>query len=218
MDFTTASLLTFDCYGTIIDWESGIISALRPYLPTVESGELLATYARLEAEAEREYVKYREVLRRVTRGFAKEFSVMIPDETLGDSLPSWPPFSDSRDALRRLQSRFKLAILSNIDDELFAASTQLIGIAFDWVVTAEGVKSYKPGRGHFDRIIELSGLPVGSIIHCGQSPYHDIAPARALGIRSVWVRRRGFGATLPADAQPDLLVETLADLAVEAGV
>lgn len=221
MNFDGVKIVTFDCYGTIIDWETGILAALSPLIrghgARASDAEILRRYARLEAEQEGGvYLRYAEVLRNVVRGFARELDFELAkgeENVLVESLPRWPPFADSVEALGRLQERYRLAILSNIDDDLFALTRNALGLTFDWVVTAQQVRSYKPAPGHFERLLQLADRPKEAVVHCGQSPYHDIAPARALGLRSVWVRRRGHGATLPTNADADLTVDTLRELA-----
>jgi 2-haloacid dehalogenase len=123
------------------------------------------------------------------------------------------------EALKYLKERYKLAVISNIDDDLFAHSARHLGVPFDWVITAEQVESYKPSLNNFEKAIEIIGAPRGEILHVAQSLYHDIAPAKELGLANVWVNRRhnlkGYGATYPADAVPDLEVPDLATLAMK---
>jgi len=214
-------ILTFDCYGTLIDWETGILSALRPVLRRHEVGcgdeDLLRHYGELEPGAERgPFVPYRTVLGRVVEalgrrlGFAPE-----PDEigALAASLPRWEPFADTVPALRALGSRYRLGVISNVDDDLFAGSAGRLGVRFDWVVTAQSVGAYKPSPRMFEAALERIGPPAGRVLHVAQSLFHDIAPARALGLPTVWVNRRvgrsGSGATPPADARPDAEVADL---------
>jgi len=134
----------------------------------------------------------------------------------------WPAFPDSAQALAALQRRYRLAIVSNVDDDLFAASARRLGVAFDWIVTAEQVRSYKPAPAHFLRAIERIGLPRDSLLHVAQSLYHDVAPARSLGLSTVWVNRRlgkaGSGATPAAQAEPDFTVPDLRALASAMGL
>ncbi len=224
IDFDAFDALTFDCYGTLIDWERGILNAMRPLLsahglaPSDE--DILECYAELESEAERaEYLPYREVLRRVMRGFGKRLGFepsAVELDALPESLGSWPPFPDTIESLRRLNARYQLAIVSNVDDDLFAASARRLEVEFDWVITAEQVKSYKPSPNNFKQAIATIGLPCEKILHVAQSLYHDIQPARALGLTTVWVNRRrgkpGSGATAPAEAEPHLEVPDLATL------
>jgi len=214
-------VLSFDCYGTLIDWERGIVEALMPVLSARHIGlsdeQVLELYAELEAEAEQgSYVKYREVLRRVVQqlgsklGFVPYASEL---DCIADSLKSWIPFPDTVEALETLKRRFRLAIISNIDDDLFAFSAQHLKVEFDWVITAEQVKAYKPSSDPFEYAIDRVGLSTERMLHIAQSIYHDIVPAKAVGLSTVWVNRRkgksGPGAIPPAQGQPDLEVTDL---------
>lgn len=224
--------LTFDCYGTIIDWERGIRDALGELLGRPADGEegerLLEAFGRLESEAEAgPFRPYRAVLTDVGARLAAEEGVDPTADTLGrfaGSVGRWPPFPDSTAALTALGGRFRLAIVSNVDDDLFAGSAERLGISFDEVVTAEQVESYKPARAHFDEVLRRLDLPRERVLHCAQSLYHDVSPARALGFTTVWVNRRagrvGGGATPRGSAEPHLEVpdlETLAGILVHRG-
>jgi 2-haloacid dehalogenase len=225
LDFGAFDALTFDCYGTLIDWETGIAEALgrmlepRGVRPPTE--ELLETYAGIEAEAERgEYRTYREILAAGAHGVSERYGVEPTDEevaTFADSVGDWPAFPDSPAALARLKERYRLGVITNCDDDLFAASTRRLGVTFDWVVTAQQARSYKPSLHNFELAFERIEVPRERILHVAQSLYHDHVPARQLGLRSIWVDRRrdkpGFGATPPADATPDLAVADMATLA-----
>jgi 2-haloacid dehalogenase len=229
IDFTHKAVLTFDCYGTIIDWESGILAAIRPILRAhgleVADEQVLELHAALESAAEAgPYRRYTDILVDVMRGLGERLG-FTPSHTEADALAAsvgdWPPFADSAEALATLRRRFKLAIISNIDDDLFAASQRRLGVDFDWIVTAQQARSYKPSLNNFRVALERIGLPPDQLLHVAQSLFHDHVPARQLGLDTVWVNRRsgkrGSGATPPADAQPDLEVpdlRTLADLAV----
>jgi len=229
LDFKPFEILSFDCYGTLIDWESGILAALAPLLETTGLGapreEILAAYAMLEAAAERTYRPYKEVLRLVMDGLGERFGFAVDAgtrEALVRSLPSWPPFPDTRDALRALGTKYRLAVISNIDDDLFAGTARSLGVEFDWVVTARQVGSYKPSLENFRQALARFGAPGEKVLHVAQSLFHDIAPAGSLGLSTVWVNRRhakpGSGATPPASARPDVEVPDLRALAVLAGV
>jgi len=228
LDFTRFQVLTFDCYGTLIDWETGIFSALRPILAAhhkqISDSALLELYAELELRAEQgEFVRYREVLQSVVRGFGQRLG-FVPTEgetrSLPESLANWQPFPDTVDVLRKLRARYRLAILSNIDDDLFALTAPKLGTAFDHVITAQQAQCYKPGK----RIFELARTRIGVArehwLHVGQSIYHDVLPAKSLGITTVWVNRPsprpGAGATKAAAGKPDLEVSSLAALAAAA--
>ena len=225
MDFSRFEVLTFDCYGTLIDWESGILSALEPMRARSENertdDECLERYAALESSIQAgEYMKYRDVLAIVGREMASFLGVSLDGREegyLADSIAGWKPFADSVEALQRLSRRYRLAVISNIDDDLFAHSERHLGVKFDSVVTAGAVRTYKPSHNNFLRAIERIGLPPERILHVAQSLYHDIKPAGELGLASVWVNRRhgrpGAGATAPAIAVPSLEVPSLAALA-----
>jgi 2-haloacid dehalogenase len=218
-------VITFDCYGTLIDWEAGILSALASFRSEnglrVADHELLEAYAALETALQGgDHVSYREVLRGVMRGLATRYSVptaRIDTDTLVASLPNWSPFSDTVEALHRLRRQCKLGIISNVDDELFAATARTLEVPFDWVITAEQVRAYKPSRQNFERALERIGIPKERVLHAAQSRFHDVAPASALGLATVWVNRRGdkpgAGATAPSGAVADLEVPDLATLA-----
>ena len=224
-------VLTFDCYGTLIDWESGILGALGPVLSahrvTLDSDEVLRLYAEMEAKAEEgPYVKYRKVLRRVVRqlGDALGFEPSATElDCLAESLGRWPPFADTGEALRRLHKHCRLAIISNVDDDLFALTARLVGVQFDWVVTAEQARSYKPSLDNFRTAMKTMGVSSDKVLHVAQSLRHDIAPAKALGLTTVWVNRTkgsrrsatASGAASPGAIKADLEVpdlNTLADL------
>jgi len=221
LDLKKFRVLTFDCYGTLIDWESGILQAILPILfrrdVALSDNEILQLYAELEAKAETgTYVKYREVLRKVMQGFGEKFKFVPREEELNalpDSVKNWKPFPDTVDALQKLKERFKLAVISNTDDALFAETARHLRVKFDWVITAEEVKSYKPSENNFKKAMEKMGVSPDKILHVARSVYHDIIPAKSLGLVAVLVRRRGAGATLPAEGKPDLEVPDLKTLA-----
>ena len=226
LDFSKFEVLTFDCYGTLIDWETGILGALRPLLAKhakqLPDEQLLTLYGELEAQIEAgPYRRYREVLRRVVRGMGERLG-FTPSEADMDSLPeslgAWPPFPDTVAALRRLKARHRLAIISNTDDDLFAQTAKLLEVPFDAVITAQQAGSYKPSLNNFRIALERLGVPKEKVLHVGQSRHHDIAPAREMGLKNVLVRRRGRGAVLANAAQPDLEVPDLRTLADRAGV
>jgi 2-haloacid dehalogenase len=221
--------LTFDCYGTLIDWERGIADALSPVLarhghPIAEEA-LLERYALIESALEAgPYLPYREVLRRALDAFGARLGfepTAAERDAFGASVADWPAFADAPAALGVLKTRYRLVILSNVDDDLFAASARRLGVEFDEAITARQVGSYKPTLRNFEVAIERVG-PRERILHVAQSLYHDIAPARAVGLRAVWVNRRarrpGSGATAPSDARPEAEVpdlRTLANLLVD---
>jgi 2-haloacid dehalogenase len=231
LEFTRFQVLTFDCYGTLIDWETGILGALRPILKThgqvVSDVDLLELYSDLELQAEqREFRPYREVLQSVVRGFGERLG-FVPSESevqaLPQSLANWLPFPDTVAALRKLKSRYQLAITSNVDDDLFAATARRLEVQFDHVITAQQARAYKPSLRVFKLAQERIGVQPNQWLHVAQSVYHDVVPAKSLGIATVWVNRPsprpGAGAAKAASAQPDLEVpslKALADLALPA--
>ncbi|MEO2013170.1 MAG: haloacid dehalogenase type II [Fuerstiella sp.] len=216
MDFAKFKCLSFDCYGTLIDWETGISSALSSILKahnvTASRDTLLELYGKAEAEVQSgPYRPYREVLKAVLVkiGHILGFEP-VPDEldSFSTSVMNWPAFPDSSQALRTLATKYQLIILSNIDDDLFQFSQQLLGIDFAHVFTAQQIGSYKPSRRNFEYLVEHAGVPRHELLHVAQSLFHDIVPATDIGLSTVWINRRqgldGFGATRPAAAEPDL--------------
>jgi 2-haloacid dehalogenase len=229
LDFSQFSVLTFDCYGTMIDWESGIFSALRPVLKThkkeISDAALLELYAELEFREEQgKFQNYRDVLQAVMRGFGERLGFKPTHAevcALPDSIASWQPFPDTVAALGRLKTRYKLAVISNIDDDLFALTAPKLGLKFDHVITAQQARCYKPGERIFQMARERIGVDSPRWLHVGQSVYHDVIPAKSLGFATVWVNRpslrAGAGATKAAMAPPDVEVSSLAALADLAG-
>jgi len=202
--------LTFDCYGTLIDWNGGISTALAEVFGEAEAPRLLIRYHELEPRVESEpYRSYRQVLDLCLAGIAMEEGRALADgesTTLSDSLARWPAFPEVPQALARLQEDgWRLAILSNCDRDLIAASLPRLGVRFDRVITAEDVGSYKPDHGHWQRFSALTGADRERHVHVGASLFHDVAPAGELGIPCVWVNRLGE----PADPEPDREVPDL---------
>jgi len=228
LDFDQFDYLSFDCYGTLIDWESGIVAALRPVLErhgvALSDDEILTLFGEVESAAESgPYLPYREILAVTLDGIGARlgFTPSAEErETFGGSVRDWPAFPDSSAGLRALAERFKLVILSNVDDDLFAFSKARLGVEFSDVITAQQVGSYKPNPRNFQVLLERIDNQPERLLHVAQSLFHDIAPAKTFGLSTVWVNRRhdksGFGATPSATAQPDLEVpdlRTLAELA-----
>jgi 2-haloacid dehalogenase len=228
LDFSRFEILTFDCYGTLIDWETGILSALRRILSAhgkqIDDATVLKLYGDFEQRSEQgPFLAYREVLESVVRQFAAELRFSpTGDEvrSLPDSLSTWKPWPDTVAALRRLKPRFKLAILSNVDDDLFALTRPQLKVDFDDVITAQQARAYKPSLKLFELALGRIHTPAHRVLHVGQSIYHDVIPAQALGLATVWVNRPsvrpGVGAVKAADAKPDLTVTSLAELAAAA--
>jgi 2-haloacid dehalogenase len=219
MDFAQFDVFSFDCYGTLIDWESGILGYLRPLFPGVGDNELLAAYSEAEPRIQSAgYQLYREVLAEVMRELGARFGKRLNDADirgLADSLTRWKPFSDTVPALRRLKSRYKLAIISNIDDDLFAHTAKLLEVPFDFVITAEQVRSYKPSLRNFQEAERRMSVPRDRWVHCAESRFHDVAPAKQLGIKNVWVNRQRPGRAAASGSScdtPTLEVKSMQDL------
>jgi 2-haloacid dehalogenase len=221
LDFSRFQAITFDCYGTLIDWETGILAALRPILATHKQDRtdsaILELYAELEPKAQSGPFKpYRQVLEQVVRGFGEKLGFQPSEgevQSLPDSLQSWKPFPDTVAGLEKLKTRYKLAIVSNVDDDLFAATALQLKVSFDQVITAQQAQAYKPSAEMFQLAIRKLGLPADRILHAGQSAYHDVVPAKSLGFATVRVYRRGFGATQATASRPDLEVPDIKTLA-----
>jgi 2-haloacid dehalogenase len=201
---------TFDCYGTLIDWNAGIAGELERVFGTEAAPRLLERYHQVEPEVEAEsYRSYREVLTLSLERVAQDERLQLPEGEAGalaKSLPEWPPFPEVPDALAELRRRdWKLAILSNSDRDLIAASQQRLEIPFDLAIVAEDVQSYKPSHGHWERFFEATTAERERHVHVAASLFHDIAPATELGLTTVWINR------LDEQADPEPTRE-LADL------
>ena len=232
---TDYKVLTFDCYGTLIDWESGIWDALQPLLmandcDAITRNQGLEAFAEIEnaQESETPGMLYPDVLARVHASFAARFDLRTTDElaaAFGASVPHWPAFPDTADALRELKRYFKLVILSNVDRDGFAASNRKLGVAFDAIYTAQDVGTYKPTPGNFEYLLErLSadlGLEAGDVLHTAQSLFHDHVPATEFGLARAWIDRQGlseggaWGATAQVAERPqvDFLFPTMVAMA-----
>jgi 2-haloacid dehalogenase len=219
--FADFEALSFDCYGTLIDWEAGIAAVLDPWARRcglqLDREQLLEAYAAAEAKAELDQPTelYRDILARSFRSLGDQVGAPVTDEdaaALAASVPDWPAFEDSHDALSVLGERFKLIILSNVDRVSFAGSQARLGVEFTSVLTAEEIGSYKPSPRNFDALgaeVRRLGVDHGRLLHVAQSLFHDHLPAKRAGFRTVWINRRhdrpGWGATPapPAEVTPD---------------
>jgi len=229
MNWDQFDCLSFDCYGTLIDWEKGILAALHPILEAhrVSAGDnaLLELFAKAESGIEAgPYRYYRNVLEDVLIDIGKEIGFKPSRDELKRfslSVKDWAAFPDSASALRALSNKYRLIIISNIDDDLFQFSERALKVKFDHVFTSQQIGSYKPSMRNFEYLIQNAGVPVHKLLHVAQSLFHDLMPAKKAGLSTVWINRRkgkdGFGATLPAAAEPDLTVPDLRTLAVLAG-
>ena len=231
-DFTT---LSFDCYGTLIDWETGIWDALQPAIAAsgrsdVRRADALAAFAELESACQTAApaASYPDILARVHDGIAARFGLGAAPgmaAAFGASVPAWPAFADSADALRALKKRFRLVVLSNVHREGFEGSRRRLGVAFDAVYTVGEIGSYKPDPRNFDHMLARlkadHGIAAGEVLHTAQSLFHDHVPARRAGLANAWIDRQGlsqgggWGATARVADLPkyDFLFPTLAALA-----
>ncbi|MCZ6710376.1 MAG: HAD-IA family hydrolase [Gammaproteobacteria bacterium] len=201
--------ITFDCYGTLIDWESGILGYLQPLLESygvhVIDDWVLEFFAECEPQIQAEGGTYRSVLGRVLDRFGTRLGFTASEDTLNgfaNSIEYWHPFPDTVPALHALSRRFTLGVVSNVDNDLFAFSAEHLGVEFAHVITAQEVGAYKPDKAMFDAALAQSQGPV---LHVAQSRFHDIAPANANGLDTVWINREtpsgGSGAARPADVE-----------------
>ena len=225
LDFNRFDVFTFDCYGTLITWEDGILRCLHRILAAhgkdTDDATILQLYGDFEARAEQgEYRRYRELLQSVVEQFGEQLGFMPTEQethSLPESLPLWRPWPDTVSALCDVQNRFRLAIISNVDDDLFAETQPQLGVEFDQVITAQQARAYKPSLKIFELALSRVGVPAHRVLHVGESLYHDVLPAQALGLATVWVNRRsartGVGAVKAAEGRPDLQVSSLAELA-----
>jgi len=227
IDFRNYEAMTFDCYGTLIDWESGILSALGPFRDKhgidATDNDLLEAYARAESHVQRGFYRpYRDVLREVMKQIAVHYQVSsgeFNEQALVESLPSWKAFPDTVSSLGTLSKYFDLGIISNIDNDLFAETAKHLQMDFEWVFTAQHSGAYKPAHRMFRYAKDHMGVHPSQIIHTAQSRFHDIKPASMLDWTTVWVNRRGDqthpGATTAVAAEATLTVpdlETLAEM------
>jgi 2-haloacid dehalogenase/putative hydrolase of the HAD superfamily len=228
IDFSKYRALTFDCYGTLIDWERGITELVQPWLlkldPQLPSRLLLSSFALMQAKFQqvRPTLLYPDVLRRTWGDIEGTFGWPVDPahaDAFADSVGSWPPFADTVDSLRYFERSYRLAILSNVDNVSLHKTLKLLQVPFTLTVTAEDADTYKPSLALFNRAIAMlddTGISRNEILHIGQSKHHDINPGRELGLTTVWVNRRhdqkGSGATLATEADPHLTVTSLAEL------
>jgi 2-haloacid dehalogenase len=211
VDFGDFDALSFDCYGTLIDWETGIAGVLAPWAHNngldLTDEALLTAYSTHEAQAEADHPadRYPLILARSLRELGRELGVPVTDEDanrLGASAPDWPAFPDSPGALQALAQRYQLIILSNVDRASFAASNRRLGVSFTSILTAEDIGSYKPSPRNFEALlaeVNRLGIGPGRLLHVAQSLFHDHVPAKSFGLPTVWINRRhdrpGWGAT-----------------------
>lgn len=222
--FDIYEVLSFDVYGTLIDFENGILGALKPVLKNhniyLNDEQILELYGEIEARIQEEkFSKYRQVLKKVVYEFGDRFDFKLlstEENCLVNTLGTWMPFPNIVESLHTLKKTYRLAVLSNIDDDLFCLSAKHLDVDFDWVITSEQAKSYKPSLDSFKFAIKKIGVSPEKILHISNSMYHDIIPARALGLSTAWINGRqymaGFGASPPVSGSPDFEVSDLKSL------
>lgn len=218
MNLKDFSTLTFDCYGTLIDWETGMVEALEPLTKRasrpLSRDEILEAHARHESSQQSwtPAKRYCDLLAVVYKRLAEEWGVSVTwDECVayGNSVGNWPAFPDTVEALRYLKQHYKLVILSNVDNASFALSNKRLGVTFDAIYTAEDIGSYKPSLRNFEYMLEklkTLGVEKNQILHTAESLFHDHLPANQMGLTSCWIHRRhatgGFGATMKPESMP----------------
>ena len=220
MDYQKIRLLSFDCYGTLIDWKDSVLSILENYFKDsalrFSREELFAAF--LEADRKKisdQYRPYREILAEVFELMAEDLRFSIDPNSrylLSDRFSEWIPFPDTAGSLKKLKEQFQLAIISNVDDELFAVSNQWLEVEFDVIVTAQQLGSYKPDHRNFQQALEIFNIDPSEHLHVAQSIYHDIVPANQLGLNKVWVNRYGEQERTDPAEFPDLEVPDLQSL------
>jgi 2-haloalkanoic acid dehalogenase type II len=231
MRLTDFKALTFDCYGTLIDWESGMVEGLKPLIAKVgrplERNEILQAHARHESEAQAQTPTrlYSQILAIVYKRLAEQWGVSVSVdecEAYGRSVRDWPAFPDTPGALQYLKKFYKLIILSNVDNRTFSFSNEKLGVDFDAIYTAEDIGAYKPSDANFDYMLSHVGdlgLTAKDLLHTAESMFHDHAPANRYGLASCWIYRRhaqeGFGATMHPGDMPkyDFRFNSMAELA-----
>lgn len=217
MALSDFDVLTFDCYGTLIDWESGMVAGLAPLTverPHLTRDEILEAHAKAESaqQAQTPAMRYSDLLAVVYKRLAEQWGLIASHEACvayGRSVPDWPAFPDSTDALKYLGEHYKLVILSNVDNESFAGAQAKLGVPFDAIYTAQDVGSYKPAAANFEYMIRNLaeiGIARSSILHVAESLFHDHGPANRHGLSNCWIYRRhdqdGFGATMDPGEMP----------------
>jgi 2-haloacid dehalogenase/putative hydrolase of the HAD superfamily len=210
-------LITFDCYGTLIDWEGGIVAAFQQQAARsglgLDANRIIAEYMREELAVEQQYLPYREVLDETARRVCEHLGLSIPPDRahfLSESIGRWIPFPDTNAALEQLATRFALGILSNVDDDLLSETRKHFTVGFEPIVTAQQVRSYKPGHAHFLEVRRRA--PGKRHLHAAQSYFHDVVPCAELGIPVAWVNRNGETAD-KGGPLPDYELSNLAGLA-----
>jgi 2-haloacid dehalogenase len=220
MDYGKIHLLSFDCYGTLIDWKESVLRILASSFADSPLEFSRDEWFSAFLEADRKmisdrYLPYREVLAEVIGLMAENLRISIDPASrylLSDRFSEWAPFPDTVRSLKQLKEKYRLAIISNVDDELFSISNQLLEVDFDFIVTAGQIGSYKPDKRNFIKALEIFGVGKAEHLHVAQSIYHDIVPAKQLGMNTVWVNRYGEPERSDPREFPDLEVPDLKSL------
>ena len=213
--------ISFDCYGTLIDWKKGVLDALAPlfdeFLIDISEEEIFSLFMKFDAQFESlSYIPYKEILKDIMKAFSKELGLNMMEEdmmVLSDRLPKWPIFPDTVESLERLKAKYKLAIISNIDNDLFQKTKATLKVEFDYVISAEDVGSYKPSLNNFNEALKLFDIHKDNLLHCAQSLYHDISPCNQLGINNIWINRYNENYSDVTIEKPDLEILSLKELA-----
>jgi 2-haloacid dehalogenase len=220
MDFNQFSLISFDCYGTLVDWKKSLMDIMKPFIIRhkldLSDDQLFNLFLKADQKIISDHYKpYHDVLIAVMDEMGKELNInlMQAERTcLVDRFGDWTAFPDSTDALQQLKKKYKLAIISNVDDELFDVTKRCLGVRFDYIITAKQVGSYKPSKNNFIKALEKFGLPSEKVLHAAQSIYHDIVPTNELGWSNVWINRYNEPERTDPAEFPDLEVPDLASL------
>jgi 2-haloacid dehalogenase len=212
--------MTFDCYGTLIDWETGILNTIQPILNNhgvnISNENILKLYSEFESKAEQhEFVNYKSVLTKVMKMFLSKFKIDVHENEnkLIQAIKQFEPFPDAIESLKKIKEKFTIGVISNVDNDLFEFSANKLKIKIPYVITSEDVSSYKPSENNFIKALEIMDAKAEDTVHVAQSVYHDILPASKLGITTVLVLRskmnKGFGATPDLHSNPDLIISDL---------
>ncbi len=220
MNFNQFKLISFDCYGTLVDWKRSLMDIMNPFVIRhkldLSKDQLFDLFLKADQKnIDGDYKPYSDVLVAIMDEMGKELGVNLKQAErtcLVDRFGDWTAFPDSSDALQELQKKYKLAIISNVDDELFDMTKRCIGVRFDYIVTAKQVGSYKPSKNNFIRALETFGLPKEQVLHVSQSIYHDIIPTNELGWSNVWINRYSDPERTDPAEFADLVVPDLASL------
>jgi len=220
MDYSKIKLLSFDCYGTLIDWQKSVTDILTPFFNQFQvefdRKEIFETFLEADRELESgEYMTYREILAEIVLYMADKLRISIDPSTryiLSDKFGEWLPFPDTVRSLKLLKKQFQLAIISNVDDALFSVTNKLLEVEFDYVITAQQIGSYKPSEDNFKEAQDRFGLAPEQMLHVAQSIYHDIVPSNKLSWNNVWVNRYTEPERTDSLEFPDMEVPDLASL------